>query len=101
MSFANWAKEYGPIYQVNLGGANHVWISSEQIASDLLSKKSHIYSDRPHIPALLADNRTSGQYLPLMSKNGTSSSSSSAGNHSPSDTHWKICGAVFSDSPRW
>ena len=62
-------KQYGPIYQVNLAGSNHVWISSDQIAQDLLAKKGAIYSDRPHIPALIDDNRTSGQYLPLTSKN--------------------------------
>jgi hypothetical protein len=70
MKFAEWGKEYGPIYQVDLAGSNHVWISSDQIARDLLAKKGAIYSDRPHIPALIDDNRDSGQYLPLMSKNG-------------------------------
>jgi hypothetical protein len=70
IKFADWAKQYGPIYQVNIAGSNHVWISSDQIARDLLSKKASIYSDRPHIPALLEDNRDSGNYLPLMSKNG-------------------------------
>ncbi|KAE9967307.1 hypothetical protein EG327_011525 [Venturia inaequalis] len=69
IKFSDWGKEFGPIYQCNLAGTNHVWISSDQIARDLLSKKAAIYSDRPHIPALLDDNRSSGQYLPLMSKN--------------------------------
>lgn len=35
-----------------------------------MSKKAAIYSDRPHIPALIDDNRTSAQYLPLLSRNG-------------------------------
>ena len=70
VKFADWGKEYGPIYQVNLAGHNHVWISSDQISRDLLAKKGAIYSDRPHIPALISDNRTSAQYLPLLSKNG-------------------------------
>jgi hypothetical protein len=70
IKFADWGKEYGPIYQVNLAGHNHVWISSDEIAKDLLSKKAAIYSDRPHIPALIDDNRTSAQYLPLLSRNG-------------------------------
>ncbi|KAF2867212.1 cytochrome P450 [Massariosphaeria phaeospora] len=69
VKFADWSKEYGPIYQVNLAGHNHVWISSDQVAKDLLAKKGAIYSDRPHIPALIDDNRTSAQYLPLLSKN--------------------------------
>jgi hypothetical protein len=55
---------------VNLAGHNHVWVSKDEVARDLLSKKGAIYSDRPHIPALIDDNRDSGQYLPLMSKNG-------------------------------
>ncbi|KAF2756517.1 cytochrome P450 [Pseudovirgaria hyperparasitica] len=69
IKFADWGKQYGPIYQCNLAGTNHVWISSDQIAKDLLAKKGAIYSDRPHIPALESDNRTSAQYLPLLSKN--------------------------------
>jgi cytochrome P450 len=39
------------------------------VAHELLSKRSGNYSDRPFIPALEHDNRDSGQYLPLMSKN--------------------------------
>lgn len=70
IKFHEWGLKYGPIYQCNLAGQNHVWISTDAIARDLLSKKAAIYSDRPHIPALIADNRDSGQYLPLMSKNG-------------------------------
>lgn len=69
LKFADWGQQYGPIYTVNLAGHNHVWISKDSIAHDLLSKRAAIYSDRPHIPALISDNRTSGQYLPLMSKN--------------------------------
>jgi hypothetical protein len=69
IKFHEWGKEYGPIYQTNLAGSNHVWISTDAISRDLLSKKGNIYSDRPHIPALLSDNRTSAQYLPLLSKN--------------------------------
>ena len=72
LKFHEWGEKYGPIYQVNLAGTNHVWISRDHIANDLLSKRSAIYSDRPFIPALEQDNRTSGQYLPLMSKNGKS-----------------------------
>lgn len=70
MPFHLWGKEHGPIYQVTLAGITHVWISDADIAHELLSKRGSIYSDRPHIPALLHDNRVSGEYLPLMSKNG-------------------------------
>lgn len=71
MKFHEWGEQYGPIYQVNLAGVNHVWITRDNIARDLLTKRGAIYSNRPHIPALERDNRTSGQYLPLMSKNET------------------------------
>ena len=50
-------------------GSIHVWISSEKIAHDLLSRRSAIYSDRPVIPNL-ADNRTSGDYLALLGRTG-------------------------------
>jgi len=69
IKFADWGKQYGPIYQCDLAGDNHVWISTDEIARDLLSKKAAIYSDRPHIPSLIDDNRTSAQYLPLLSRN--------------------------------
>ncbi len=36
---------------------------------DLLTKRAHIYSDRPMIPNL-PDNRTSGDYLALLGSTG-------------------------------
>lgn len=71
MKFYEWSKIYGPIYQMEIFGTQHVWISSEQIAHDLLSKKNTIYSDRPVIPNL-PDNRTSGDYLALLGRTGES-----------------------------
>jgi hypothetical protein len=50
-------------------GSDHVWISSEEIAHELLSKRGAIYSDRPTIPNL-SDNRTSGDYLALLGRTG-------------------------------
>lgn len=50
-------------------GSVHIWISSEEIAHDLLSKRGAIYSDRPTIPNL-PDNRTSGDYLALLGRTG-------------------------------
>ncbi|KAI1144410.1 cytochrome P450 [Hypoxylon sp. FL0543] len=70
LKFHEWSKEYGPIYQTEMFGTVHVWISSERIANDLLSRRSAIYSDRPLIPNL-PDNRTSGHYLALSGRNGT------------------------------
>jgi hypothetical protein len=69
LKFYEWSKVYGPIYQIEIFGAVHVWISSEQVAHDLLSKRSRIYSDRPVIPNL-PNNRTSGEYLALLGRTG-------------------------------
>ncbi|KAI1312048.1 cytochrome P450 2C3 [Xylaria venustula] len=68
MKFYEWSKEYGPIYQTEVFGTVHVWISSEQVAHDLLSRRAAIYSDRPQIPNL-PDNRTKGDYLALTGHN--------------------------------
>ncbi|KAI5863304.1 cytochrome P450 [Durotheca rogersii] len=68
LKFYEWSKEYGPIYQTEMFGTVHVWISSERIAQDLLSRRAANYSDRPQIPNL-PDNRTSGHYLALMGRN--------------------------------
>ncbi|KAH8678862.1 cytochrome P450 [Tricladium varicosporioides] len=70
LKFWEWSKEYGPIYQMEIFGTVHVWIASEQIANDLMAKRGSIYSDRPTIPNL-PDNRTSGDYLPLLGRNDT------------------------------
>ncbi|KAI2464127.1 cytochrome P450 [Annulohypoxylon bovei var. microspora] len=70
LKFHEWSKEYGPIYQTDMFGTAHVWISSEQIANDLLSRRAANYSDRPLIPNL-PDNRTSGNYLALSGRNET------------------------------
>ena len=74
LKFYEWSKTYGPIYQIEIFGTVHVWISSEKIAHDLLSKRSLIYSDRPVIPNL-PDNRTSGEYLTLLGRTGMMRSS--------------------------
>ncbi|KAK3940226.1 cytochrome P450 [Diplogelasinospora grovesii] len=70
LKFYEWSKKYGPIYQTEMFGSVHVWISSEKIAHDLLSKRAAIYSDRPLIPNL-PDNRTSGDYLALLGRTET------------------------------
>ncbi|KAK0631150.1 cytochrome P450 [Bombardia bombarda] len=70
LKFYEWSKTYGPIYQSEMFGTVHVWISSEKVAHDLLSKRANIYSDRPLIPNL-PDNRTSGDYLALLGRTET------------------------------
>ena len=69
LKFFEWSKVYGPIYQMKIFGTVNIWISSEQVAHDLLARRSLIYSDRPVIPNL-PDNRTSGDYLALLGRTG-------------------------------
>lgn len=70
LKFYEWSKTYGPIYEMNIFGTSHVWISDEKIAHDLLTKRNAVYSDRPVIPNL-PDNRTSGDYLALLGRTET------------------------------
>lgn len=69
LHFYKWSKEFGPIYKHELFGTTHVWITSERIAKDLLSKKGAVFSDRPLI-SNLPINKTGGEYLPLLGHNG-------------------------------
>jgi hypothetical protein len=69
VKFWEWSQEYEPIYQMEIFGSQHVWISSEHIANDLLATRGAIYSDRPMIPNLPV-NRTSGDYLALLGRTG-------------------------------
>lgn len=68
MKFYEWSKVYGPIYQMEIFGSVHIWMSSEEIVLDLLARRANIYSDRPTITNL-PDNRTSGDYLALTGNN--------------------------------
>ncbi|KAK7681933.1 hypothetical protein QCA50_014895 [Cerrena zonata] len=44
-----WARQYGPIYSLNLGGQTLIVLNSHKVASDLLDKRSAIYADRPRM----------------------------------------------------
>ncbi|ETS76797.1 hypothetical protein PFICI_12184 [Pestalotiopsis fici W106-1] len=70
LKFYEWSREYGPIYQQSMFGSIHVWITSEEIAHELLSKRAATYSDRPMIPNL-PNNRYAGEYLALHGRNET------------------------------
>ncbi|KAI0098729.1 cytochrome P450 [Nemania sp. FL0031] len=49
VQFQKWAQEYGPIFSVILGSNVVVVLSSETAVSDLLEKRSAIYSSRPNL----------------------------------------------------
>ncbi|TLS30281.1 hypothetical protein PpBr36_02187 [Pyricularia pennisetigena] len=70
MKFYEWSKIYGPIYQMEIFGSVHIWMSSEEIVQDILARRANINSDRPVI-VNLPDNRTSGDYLALSGNNET------------------------------
>lgn len=48
----------GPIYSLNLGGKHAIVVNTHKIASELLDRRSLIYSDRPRMimPEILCDN---------------------------------------------
>jgi cytochrome P450 len=59
LKFSEWSKRYGPLFRLNIAGRNHVIVSTEEIANDLLRERGTIYSDREQLPMaaqLLSDN---------------------------------------------
>jgi hypothetical protein len=59
LKFKEWADQYGPIYKINLVGTEHIIISSEKIANDLMRERGNFFSDRYQAPMaakLLPDN---------------------------------------------
>ncbi|PVH74397.1 cytochrome P450 [Cadophora sp. DSE1049] len=50
LQFRTWADNYGPIFCLKLGLREHVVISSEAIANDLLRERGNIYSSREEVP---------------------------------------------------
>ncbi|KAH7050122.1 cytochrome P450 [Macrophomina phaseolina] len=73
--WCEWAKEFGPIYQMTLMGVTHVIVTKEDVAHDLLAKRGAIYSDRGAVPSVVNSKSTlshgdgAGEYLPLMGRN--------------------------------
>jgi hypothetical protein len=49
-TFHRWSQQYGDVMYLEVLGKAVVILSSEQAASDLLDKRSGIYSDRPAFP---------------------------------------------------
>jgi hypothetical protein len=76
LKFKEWADVYGPIYRTQMLGDYFIVISDEKVAEDLLVKRSKTYGDRPQIRSLFDPKSTNGsmEYLPLMGKNGMSTS---------------------------
>jgi hypothetical protein len=49
LQFQKWAREYGDVYSVMMGGRPTIVMSSAEAVKDLLDRKSAIYSDRPDL----------------------------------------------------
>ena len=64
LQFTEWSKQYGPLYRLNLAGQNHVIVSSEKIANDLLRERGNLYSSRAHLP--MATELVSRNMRPLL-----------------------------------
>ncbi|KAH7346253.1 hypothetical protein BKA65DRAFT_585140 [Rhexocercosporidium sp. MPI-PUGE-AT-0058] len=69
--FKEWSDEYGPFYGVKLLGKQHIFICTEKIASELLTKRGSIYSGSPAVPTIVDSQSRLGtaEYMPLMSRN--------------------------------
>src|SRR5690242_1201592 len=39
IKFTEWGRIFGPIFHLKIFGADHVWISDESVATELMSKK--------------------------------------------------------------
>ncbi|KAK5445352.1 hypothetical protein LTS15_010133 [Exophiala xenobiotica] len=50
LKFKSWADQYGPIFRLNIFGRNHVVVSTEKIANDLLRERGNLYSSREQLP---------------------------------------------------
>ncbi|KAF4588011.1 cytochrome P450 monooxygenase [Pleurotus pulmonarius] len=61
LTFTEWKKQYGPIFYVNLAGRSMIVLNTHEAATELLDKRSSIYSDRPR--HIVASEIMSGEYL--------------------------------------
>ncbi|KAF9050938.1 cytochrome P450, partial [Rhodocollybia butyracea] len=50
-TYHQWAKVYGDIISINIMGKHVIVLNSVRSASDLLQKRSRLYSDRPELAA--------------------------------------------------
>ncbi|KAF8242601.1 cytochrome P450 [Wilcoxina mikolae CBS 423.85] len=49
LQFKTWADSYGPIFQLNMAGKNHIVLSTEKTANELLRERGTLYSSREHM----------------------------------------------------
>lgn len=58
LKFEEWSDVYGPIFRLNLTGRNHVVVSTEKVANDLLRERGGLYSAANSCKPQLSSCRT-------------------------------------------
>lgn len=51
LKFKEWSDQYGPVFRLNLVGQDHIVLSTEKVANELLRERGNIYSSREQSPA--------------------------------------------------
>ncbi|PPQ68795.1 hypothetical protein CVT26_001710 [Gymnopilus dilepis] len=69
LDFERWAQEFGPIFSLNLAGQTIIVLNTFKAASDLLDRRSSIYSDRPQ--HIMAGEILTGGIAVLFMQNGS------------------------------
>ncbi|KAI0023851.1 putative cytochrome P450 [Xylariomycetidae sp. FL0641] len=64
LHFYEWSKKYGPIMHLSMGGQSMILLSTNQVAQDLLSRRSAQYSDRPRM-VMAGELVTKGMHMLL------------------------------------
>ncbi|KAJ7237821.1 cytochrome P450 [Mycena rebaudengoi] len=52
LTYSEWGTRYGGLVHAHVLGKHIIILNSHKVASDLLEKRSHIYSDRPYFPMM-------------------------------------------------
>jgi cytochrome P450 len=51
LKLKEWSDQYGPVFRLNLAGQDHIVLSTEKVANELLRERGNIYSSREQSPA--------------------------------------------------
>ncbi|KAJ3558638.1 hypothetical protein NM688_g801 [Phlebia brevispora] len=68
IQFTEWKEKYSPIFSLNLAGQPAIVINDVHIASDLLGRRSKIYSGRQHF-VMACEVLTQGLFIPVITDN--------------------------------
>ncbi|KAF4621791.1 hypothetical protein D9613_012201 [Agrocybe pediades] len=62
LKFTEWAKEFGPIFSLNLVGQPVVVLNTFKVTNDLFERRSHLYSSRPRL-IMAGEILTDGMFM--------------------------------------